>query len=354
MLMAMSIPFQKYKFKAFWSERVTIKVSVLLWFVIIFGSFSLVTNIFVLQKVLFYITENQLSSGWFKYEDNGATLKAQLFPSGLISLANLGAAISYIAIPLFFYCYLMKKNKLAFLLLISSLSYPVFGLASMTRFPLVHFIISYFFTYVLVRGLLEKKRAAVLKILISLTGLFLLILFIGASMFRFGDSGVSEFNNDTNFDSPLIASTYSYATQHIKIGGEVLKNYELTDFWNGRSTLSLIYNFASFFGIDGVSLGVYREEAFGEYASSFTGLVPVLVYDLTISGSIIFVFIFGCITISCGQGRLAVLTLPRLLVFPFLISIPAFAFSGNILASFVFPYALLFTVISIMYLKCRF
>ena len=304
-------------------------------------------------SILAYYTITMIDDiNMFKYHDGTTdfyySLGINLRP---FMLATYFYPLSYIMIPLHLY-YLSKGEKtLSFWCFVASLVSIVYGLTYFSRAHLIHYLLIYLGSYILLKDILSKKTTKHLKRVMIVAGSILVAYFVFISLSRFEEHDYTTRSGTYVSDNTVINSAFDYLVMWWN-NSEVLFERFDWETLHGQIALQDINRLLSLAGIHvgttGSDLMKMREIVLGEYSGSFIGAGEYLLYDFGPFVSIVILLLYQGV-VSRLRPRNGSLTVTRLITISVLALLPTFAIFYSVLNIILFSF--LFIIPINLYIK---
>lgn len=315
------------------------------------GVASMIINAYVVNKVW---TEGITNYTAFKVTEMGSefiyTIPVNHF---FVTMASILSPVSYMLLGLTFYYIYAEKYKLALLCFLLSFNMPLQGLTIFSRSSAVTFLLLIVAYVVYTYNILTKRQKKSIIILTVVSFLFMAVFLTEISVNRFENYAVDE---QSLISDPILYSIFHYMSQWNKNGIFVMSNYYSLDSlqW-GIGTNSFFPWLFNFMGIhEGVSLAEAREAVWPTpYYYTFNGLVACLLFDFGYTGTLAFSLLFAFISKRLAPIKHKV-SIEKFLLFGVIICFPLLAFVGNSFSVLSYHFAIIYALVSFLYLKYQF
>lgn len=314
---------------------------------------SLFVNILIVSKSFNYIVMSSSDITAFKNEGEAAVLIRQWVNPYLVMFANFVSPLGILALA--FHFYFMVKQRLIFsiIFLILSLNIPLAGLHGLSRGAIVQFLLVYFFYYCYLYPAISSHVRLRINLISLAFGLLVFYFFYYITDSRFSDSSYYAEADDSFIKNRALFSIFDYFSQWIPNGLIVMREFTLEKLWFGSSSFVLIKEVLARFGLDIVTYSDLRSQTLAGNASSFNGLVATLLYDFSYIGVVVFALAYYFF-VRFLEPKNGVVTLPNLIWFGSLVTVPAMFFTNNYLSNIIFNVGLFYTAFIYLLLRFRF
>lgn len=307
------------------------------WVVFFIGGVALIINFYIVYASISHVLSSDLNITSYKNEGDAAEYLRTVVPGYFLTITYLLTPVGYLSLSLHFANFSRAKLAKTIVFFIISLNIPLVGFHALSRSAAILFILLYVCLFISLRKSLPKTavRKLLAPSLVAFSCIFLVLMYITIS--RFYSAPNLSITAPSGIQlSPVFYWILDYFGQWYANGIEILSEFDFSKLWYGQGSFGMLRTILDY----EVGLSEIREETIPEFATSFNGVIAVLVYDFTYIGAFIVVSSIYFFSMKLGGQNRTIINLYQLLVVICLLPPLVLFFTNN-------AYSNLFTSLSV-------